>query len=93
MPWPFPIKHPTYMKEKDDLPVSSKDELSTSGETTSDRSRRLGEFKPTNSPLSATDIERRRAEPGKKRKDQWEPRTTNNIDELAPIPEDGSVKE
>lgn len=81
------------MREKDDFAVSSTDELSISEGTTADRSRRLGEFKPTNSPLSATDIGRRRAEPGKKRKDEWEPRTTDNIDELAPIPEDGPAKD
>jgi hypothetical protein len=67
--------------------------LSISGKTAVDRSRKLGEFEPTNSPLSAADIERRRDEPGKTQKDEWVPRTTGNIDELAPIPEDGPAEE
>jgi hypothetical protein len=43
-------------EKKDDFPVSSTDELSVAGGTAANRPRKLGEFKPTNSPLSAADL-------------------------------------
>ena len=75
---------------QDDFPVSSDDKLGDGG--TANRPRKLGEFKPTNSPLSAADLEHRRGNPCKKRNQEWVPRTTENIDELAPIPEDKPAK-
>ena len=80
-------------KKKDDFPVSSTDELSVAGGAAANRSRKLGEFKPTNSPLSAADLEHRRDDPAKNRKADWIPRTTENIGELIPIPEDKPVKQ
>jgi len=79
-------------KKKDDFPVSSTDELSVAGGAAANRSRKLGEFKPTNSPLSAADLEHRRDDPAKNRKADWIPRTTENIGELTPIPEDKPAK-
>lgn len=83
----------TYMDEKDHFPVSSTDELSVADRAAADRSRKLGEFKATNSPLSAADLEHRRVDPRKESKPDWAPRTTENIDELAPIPEDQPAKQ
>ena len=79
-------------KKKDDFPVSSTDELSVAGGAAANRSRKLGEFKPTNSPLSAADLEHRRDDPAKNRKADRIPRTTENIGELIPIPEDKPAK-
>jgi hypothetical protein len=81
------------MTDKDDLPVSSTDELSISGEVAGDRPRKLGEFKSTNSPLSESDIEQGQARLDKqKRHPDWVPRTVENIDELVPIREDEPTK-
>jgi hypothetical protein len=81
------------MSQKDDFPVSSTGELSVGGGPAADRPRKLGEFKPTNAPLSAADLEHRRAHAAKKRKRGWIPRTTENIGELTPIPEDKPTKQ
>jgi hypothetical protein len=81
------------MDDKDDFPVSSTDELSVGGGAAANRSRKLGEFKATNSPLSAADLEQRADDPRQKSKPDWAPRTTGNIDELAPIPEDKPAKQ
>ncbi len=80
-------------EKRDDFPVSSTDELSVAGGAAANRSRKLGEFKPTNSPLSAADLEHRRGDAAKKRKRGWIPRTTENIGELTPIPEDKPAKQ
>jgi hypothetical protein len=82
----------TDMDHKDHFPVSSTDELSVDGAAVG-RSRKLGELKATNSPLSAADLERRRGDPRKESKPDWAPRTTENIDELVPIPEDQPAKQ
>ena len=79
------------MKDEEDFSVSSTDEESLSGGTTPDRDRKLGEFKPTNSPLSAADLEHRQ-DTKKKRKQGWVPRTTENIQELTPIRDDQPPK-
>jgi hypothetical protein len=44
----------------ENLPVSSTDELTSDGGSAADRTRRLGEFSRTNSPLSAEEIKERR---------------------------------
>jgi len=81
------------MDKKDDFPVSSTDELSVNSGANANRSRKLGEFKATNSPLSAADLEHRRDDARQESKPDWAPRTTANIDELAPIPEDKPAKQ
>ena len=75
--------------EKDDFPVSSTELTTDPGErgAAANRPRKLGEFKPTNSPLSAADLEHRRDDPSKKEKQGCVPRTTENIGEPTPIPE------
>jgi hypothetical protein len=80
---------------RDDFPVSDTDELTVNhGDdgVPANRPRKLGEFKPTNSPLSAADLEHRRDDPSKKRKKGWAPRTTENIGELTPIPDNKTPK-
>jgi hypothetical protein len=67
----------------DKFPVSTTDELSTTGESRKDRNRTLGEFKATNAPLSAADISKRQGESSL----GWTPRTTENIEDLKPEPE------
>jgi len=67
-------------------PVSSTDELTVDNAKTRDRARRSGEFKSTNAPLSAHDTAQR---PGGK----WQPRTTKNIGDLEPVPEEASPVE
>lgn len=44
----------------ENVPVSSTDELSSGGGLAADRTRKLGEFSRTNSPLSAEEIKKRR---------------------------------
>jgi len=88
---PVPLEQ-TVLAEQDDYPVSSIDELGD-GRTLPNRPRKLGEFKPTNSPLSAADLEHRRDDPSKNKNQGWVPRTTENIGELMPIPEDKPVKQ
>jgi hypothetical protein len=76
------------MESKDDFPVSGTDALDIADDATEDRPRQLGEFKPTNSPLSKTDLDRRVHDPAKKQNQGWVPRSTGNIGELTPIPDD-----
>jgi len=75
--------------KRHDFPVSSTDDV---GAVTTEPPRDLEEFKPTNSPLSAADLKYQRDRPRKKRKQGWVPRTTENIGELTPIPEEGAPK-
>ena len=65
------------------IAVSSTDELTVGGRK-ADRVRELGEFKPTNAPLSAWEIEHRQ-------RDQWPPHTIDNIGELAPVADQAPV--
>ena len=44
----------------ENVPVSSTDELSSDGGLAADRTRKLGEFSRTNSPLSVDEIKKRR---------------------------------
>jgi hypothetical protein len=63
---------PTPESKFQQAPVSTTDELVTSGEAKADRDRVAGEFKSTNTPLSEAELQKRR---GKK----WTRRTTRNI--------------
>jgi len=62
-------------KNSTDILVSDTDGLSIDGEPI-DRDRKLGEFKETNSPLSAAEIEHRKHE-------DW----FENVEDLVPIPD------
>ena len=67
------------MDEQDEqVPVSDRDELTVAGGPGADRTRKEGEYKTGNSPLSAEEIERRKKLGGR----EWTPRTTENIDML-----------
>ncbi len=55
------------------VPVSDTDKLTEEGGRDADRTRDLGEFKPTNLPLSAKEIEERGG--------KWTPRTTDDVHE------------
>jgi hypothetical protein len=70
----------------DDIPVSDTDQLTVEGGPRTDRTRHLGEFSPTNSPLSAAEIEQRRTLLEKKHSEDrgWTARTPENIDETVP---------
>jgi hypothetical protein len=82
------------MQDDGDIPVSDTDELSTEGGRDVDRARRLGEFKATNTPLSAAEIQERKALQGQKRKRRphWTPRTLKSVHEPAPLKEQDPLK-
>lgn len=50
-----------------------------------DEPRKVGEYKPTNAPLSEAEIEEDERKSGGK--PGWGPRTTKNIGDLKPLPE------
>jgi hypothetical protein len=77
--------------KNDKVPISSTDGLND--EKSSDRVRTLGEFKPTNTPLSAAEIAQRK-DRGRKTHhvDEWSPRTTESVDEISPVLEGQSVE-
>jgi hypothetical protein len=62
---------------QEDLIVSINDE--------SDKSRKLSEYKPTNMPLSQSQIEQDEARDTEH--EGWAPRTTENIGNITPVPE------
>ena len=62
---------------EEDVIVSINDE--------SDEPRTLSEYKPTNSPLSQSEIERDEARDTEH--EGWAPRTTENIGDMRPLPE------
>lgn len=66
------------------VPVSDTDKLTEEGGRDADRTRNLGEFEPTNMPLSATEIEERGAE--------WKPRTLESVHEIEPLGEEDQPK-
>ena len=69
----------------EDVLVSSTDELVDTGDAIYDRNRRFGEYKATNAPLSAAEVQKRRGK-------DWLPRTTENITDLEAEPEKSMVK-
>lgn len=60
------------------VPVSSTDELTI--DEAADRIRKFGEFKTTNTPLSALEVEERM-------RHGWPPHSTDAIHDMVPIPE------
>jgi len=77
----------------DQVPVSDTDALTSQGGLDADRTRRLGEFGRTNSPLSAAEIDERKsialqkAQHGRLHADRWTPRRAGNIHDMKPEPE------
>ncbi|HYL74471.1 MAG TPA: hypothetical protein VEU96_09715 [Bryobacteraceae bacterium] len=51
------------MKDEREIPVSDTDELSVAGGHQADHTRRLSDYKTTNAPLSAVEIEHRLTHP------------------------------
>jgi hypothetical protein len=80
------------MDDDSDFPESRTDEITADGGAAADRSRKLGEYKPTNVPLPAADLKHRRDDPAQKHNSGWTPRTPENIGELNPIPENEPAK-
>jgi hypothetical protein len=78
------------VREDQNFAISSTDELSVADGAAADRIRKLDEFKPTNSPLSANDLQYWRTR--EQRTHGWVPRTTGNISELVPIPEGSATR-
>lgn len=76
----------------ENVPVSVSDDLVTAGGPSGIRSRRLGEFKPTNLPLSAFEIEHRRDLHKSKSDDAWIPRNAHNVEDLVPISEESKAR-
>jgi hypothetical protein len=72
------------MPENEDVSVSTFDDLSEVAHT-HDRERKLSEYKPTNMPLSASQIEQDEAKDTEH--EGWGPRTTENIGDMKPLPE------
>jgi hypothetical protein len=65
----------------EDVTVSINDE--------SDQPRKLNEYKPTNVPLSRSQIEQDQARDTEH--EGWAPRTTENIGDMTPLPEKPAV--
>ncbi|MBZ5608214.1 MAG: hypothetical protein LAP38_08155 [Acidobacteriia bacterium] len=71
------------MKDEN-VPVSSTDELTVAGGRLADRVRHLGEYKPTNTPLSAVEIALRKHLGEARHVEDWTPRTRETIRDLTP---------
>jgi len=72
------------MSEHEDVIVSTVDDVSDVAHS-QDRPRKLSDYKPTNMPLSKAEIEQDEARDTAH--EGWAPRTTENIGDLAPLPE------
>jgi hypothetical protein len=70
--------------DQEDVTVSTVDDLSEVAHS-HDRPRKLSEYKPTNLPLSKSEIERDEAKDTAH--EGWAPRTTENIGDMIPLPE------
>lgn len=71
------------VKDDKNLPVSDTDEMTVAGGPATDQTRRLGDYKKTNAPLSAVEIEQR--------KRPW-PLQDDRVEEIVPLPEDKPAK-
>ncbi|HEX6896756.1 MAG TPA: hypothetical protein VF146_15855 [Bryobacteraceae bacterium] len=67
----------------ENIPVNNTDELTEEGGRGADRVRTLGEYRSTNMPLSAHEIELRN-----RLGQKWVPRTLENIGDLTPVADD-----
>jgi hypothetical protein len=70
--------------EQEDVTVTAVDDVSDVAHE-HDRLRKLGEYKPTNMPLSKFEIEQDEAKDTEHK--GWAPRTAQNIGDLTPLPE------
>jgi hypothetical protein len=72
------------MDNEEDVTVSTFDDLSQVAHD-HDRTRKLEDYKPTNVPLSESQIEQDEARDTEH--EGWAPRTTENIGDMKPLPE------
>lgn len=72
------------MATHEDVSVTTIDELSLNAHVHSE-TRKISEYKPTNVPLSAAEIAQDETRDTKHK--GWAPRTTKNIGDLTPLPE------
>jgi len=72
------------MAEQEDVTVTIIDDLSDVAHA-HDRPRKLSDYKATNMPLSASQIEQDEAKDTAHQ--GWAPRTTENIGDMTPLPE------
>ena len=70
--------------DQEDVTVSTVDDLSEVAHS-HDRPRKLSEYKPTNMPLSKSEIDQDEAKDTAH--EGWAPRTTGNIGDMIPLPE------
>jgi hypothetical protein len=73
-----------FRSKHEDVIVNNVDDLSDVAHP-KDEPRRLSEYKPTNTPLSESEIEMGEARDTEHQ--GWAPRTTENIGDLVPLPE------
>ena len=71
--------------DEQDVPISNTDELTAVGGYSKDHTRHLSDYKPTNAPLSAYEIDHR--------KQHWPPDTLGDIEDMTPIPEPEPIVE
>jgi hypothetical protein len=82
------VAMPEAKEDPEDVTVSTVDDVSDAAHS-HDRPRTLGEYEPTNMPLSESEIEKDEArDPGHA---GWAPRSTENIEDLLPLPERPAV--
>jgi hypothetical protein len=73
---------------EDEIPVSGTDDLTIEHGEKAERIRRFGEYKPTNTPLSAVEVQEREALCAKEGVEcVWPRRTTKTIHDITPIAE------
>ena len=70
--------------EQEDVTVNISDDISSVAHDR-DEPRKLSEYKPTNVPLSKSEIEQDEARDTEH--EGWGPRTTENIGDMVPLPE------
>jgi hypothetical protein len=77
---------------EDEIPVSGTDALTIEHGEKPERIRRFGEYKPTNTPLSAVEVQEREALCGLEGVDcVWPRRTTKTLHDIIPIEEHDPV--
>jgi hypothetical protein len=76
------------MAEQEDVTVTIIDDLSQVAHA-HDRPRKLSDYKRTNMPLSASEIEQDEAKDATHT--GWAPRTTENIGDMVPLPENPTI--
>jgi hypothetical protein len=74
--------------QEDEIPVSGTDDLTIERREKPEQIRRFGEYKPTNTPLSAVEVQEREALCAKDGGEcVWPRRTTQTIHDIIPIEE------